>query len=451
MLGRRNAILGLVVLASACRSSAAAVPPDEARRLKSDLTPLGGERAGNAAGTIPRWEGGYTTPPPGYRSGQPRPDPFAGEKPLFRIDARNMAQYADQLTDGMKALLQRFSSYRIDVYPTHRTAAAPAWVYENTFRNATRARAIYDGLTEEGGYGGIPFPIPRSGNEAIWNHLLAWKGEAFALDNRVYVVAGRAPVLATAGLLEFQFPYYYKEGSPEHFAGIAWMAKLTTTGPPFRVGELIVVQEPIDEYHEARKAWQYLVGQRRVRRAPTIAYDNPDFVRSGFGFFDETLLFSGATDRYTWKLLGKREMFIPYNTQKFHDGKIADVLGPHHVNPDYERWELHRVWVVDATLAPGKRHAIPHRRFYLDEDSWNALLADGWDAKGQLWHVSYALPILVPELPATVLFPAVIFDLQRGGYAADSLINETSRGFEVVPRRPESDFTPEALVRSGVR
>jgi hypothetical protein len=452
MIGSRNVWLALVVLASACRASSAAVPAQEAARLKSDLTPLGGERAGNADGTIPRWEGGYTTPPPGYRSGQPRPDPFADEKPLFRIDARSMAKYEAQLTDGTKALLQRFPDYRLDVYPTHRTAAAPAWVYENTFKNATRAHTTNGGLAEEGGYGGIPFPIPRDGMEVMWNHILNWKGEAFALNYQVYVVvAGRAPVLATEIQQEFQFPYYYRDGSPERFRGIATLTKLTTTAPPFRAGEQIVVQEPIDLFREGRRAWQYLVGQRRVRRAPTIAYDNPNFVRSGFGFFDELFVFNGSLDRYTWKLLGKREMFIPYNTQRFHSGKIAEVLGPRHLNPDYERWERHRVWVVEATLAPGKRHQIPRRRFYVDEDTWCALLGDGWDARGQLWHISYALPILVPELPANVLLPHVMFDLQRDGYAADSLINETSRKFEVVPRRPDSDFTPEALVRQGVR
>jgi hypothetical protein len=439
------------MLAPACRSSSAAVPAEEARRLKSDLTPFGGERAGNAAGTIPAWEGGYTKPPPGYRSGEARPDPFAGEKRLFRIDARNMAKHDDRLTDGIKALLQRFPDYHLDVYPTHRTAAAPDWVYENTSRNATRARTIRDGLGEEGGYGGIPFPIPRDGAEVMWNHLLDWKGEAFAIKYRIYVVAGPTPVLATENLLEFQFPFYYRDGSPERFGGLFTLAKLTTTAPPFRAGEQILVQEPTDLYREGRRAWQYLVGQRRVRRAPTIAYDNPNFVRSGFGFFDEIYVFNGSLDRYTWKLLGKREMFIPYNTQRFHSGKIADVLGPQHLNPDYERWELHRVWVVEATLAPGKRHQIPRRRFYVDEDSWYALLGDGWDARGQLWHVSYALPILVPELPAIVLLPHVMFDLQRGGYAADSLINETPRKFEVVPRHPDSDFTPEALVRQGVR
>src|SRR3954454_23477265 len=86
----------------------AAVSPEEANQLKTTLTPLGAEKAGNAEGTIPAWDGGYTKVWEGYKSGAPRPDPFASEKPVFQITAANMGQYADKLSDGAQALLQRF-------------------------------------------------------------------------------------------------------------------------------------------------------------------------------------------------------------------------------------------------------------------------------------------------------------------------------------------------------
>ena len=35
-----------------------AVSPQDAARLGAELTPLGGERAGNADGSIPAWNGG---------------------------------------------------------------------------------------------------------------------------------------------------------------------------------------------------------------------------------------------------------------------------------------------------------------------------------------------------------------------------------------------------------
>ncbi len=445
------ATLVLILLAVVNQVPHAAVTPQEAARLKGELTPLGAEKAGNKDGTIPAWEGGYTTVWPGYRSGQPRPDPFDAEKPLFQVNAKDIDQYADKLSDGVKALLQRHPTYRLDVYPTHRTTAAPQWLYDNTFKNATRARLVPNATTGsqvEGAYGGIPFPIPRDGAEAMWNHLLSWHGQSFVQDFGAYVVAANGrPVLATAAIFEVQYPYYYRDGGLDNFGGNYWTGKITTTGPPFRVGEKTLAFYPAGK---SLQAWQYLVGQRRVRRAPNLEYDTPNFVTSGFSFVDEGFLFVGNMDRYDWKLVGKKEMFVPYNTQRFHTTNVDQVLGPRHLNPDHMRWELHRVWVVEATLAQGKRHVMPKRRFYLDEDSWQALLSDGWDARGQLWHVGQAMPVLVPELPGAPVFAHVIYDLLKGGYAASNLFNEQQRHYQVVMRRPANYFSPGALVAEGI-
>ena len=427
----------------------AAVSATEAEKLKSELTPLGAERAGNKDGTIPAWEGGYTKVWPGYQSGQPRPDPFANEKPLFQITAKNMDQYADKLSDGVKALLQRYPTFRLDVYPTHRTAAAPQWVYDNTFKNATRARITYNGPSIEGAYGGIPFPIPQDAYEIMMNHLHQWRGESAKYDASTYVVVGGKPILATAIAVSTQSPFYYRDGTVDHFNGYYSLTKLVTTGPPLKAGEATLLHEPVNK--SDRQAWQYLVGQRRIRRAPTIAYDTPSSLSSGMSFFDEIFIFNGAMDRYNWKFLGKKEMFIPYNTQQFHTKKLDQVLGPNHLNPDHVRWELHRVWVVEATLAPGKRHALPKRRFYLDEDTWEGVLADGWDARGQLWHTSSTFPFLVPELPAVMAVPYVVYDFLKGGYSISSLLNDRQRHYQIVARRPENDFSPATLAAEGVR
>jgi len=431
--------------------SFAAVSAAEAEKLHSELTPLGAERAGNKDGTIPAWEGGYTKVWPGYQSGQPRPDPFASEKPLFQITGKNMGQYADKLSDGIKALLQRYPTYRIDVYPTHRTAAAPQWVYDNTFKNATHARITDNGWSLAGAYGGIPFPIPKDGYEAMTNHLYGWKGESVKYDIGTYVVPGGKPILATAGTLSYQYPYYYRDGTPENFNGYFILARMSTTGPPLKAGEASLFREPVNKLDPGRQVWQYLVGQRRIRRAPDVSYDNPSTLTSGLSFYDEGYLFSGAMDRYEWKLVGKKEMFIPYNTQQFHTQKVDQVLGPNHLNPDHLRWELHRVWVVEATLAPGKRHALPKRLFYLDEDTWLAVLADGWDARGQLWHTGLTLPFIVPELPAVTVIPFAIYDLLKGAYSVSSMFNERPLYYQIVSRRSENFFSPATLAAEGIR
>ncbi len=56
----------------------AAITAEQAARLGNDLTPLGGEKAGNADGTIPAWDGGITSPPAGYQKGH------APSRPLCR-------------------------------------------------------------------------------------------------------------------------------------------------------------------------------------------------------------------------------------------------------------------------------------------------------------------------------------------------------------------------------
>ncbi|SFB34626.1 Protein of unknown function [Collimonas sp. OK607] len=446
----RPAIAGLIAsLLCHAGLTNAAVSAEEALKLKSELTPLGAEKAGNREGTIPAWTGGYTKVPSGYKPGNVRPDPFSDEKPLYSITAKNMAEYADKLSDGQQVLLKKYPSYRIDVYPTHRTAAAPQSVYDNTLKNATRAKSSANGYSINGAFGGIPFPIPKNGAEAMWNHQLRWQGESVLYSHAAYVMSGGKPLLAATVHAEMSFPYFFKEDSLETFKGDYWHLYQVTTAPAYKAGESFLVRDPVDYEAKGRQAWQYLVGQRRVRRGPSLAYDTPNSVTSGVDFFDEVSLFLGALDKYQWKLVGKKEMYIPYNDNKFFQKTPEEVLGQNYLNPDDVRWELHRVWVVEATLAPGKRHVIPKKKFYLDEDTWDAVLYDGWDAQSQLWHSGMALPILAFEYPGVITYPFSIQDLLKGSYQA-TIINGQPTQYGQVPRWPESNFTPESMAARGV-
>jgi hypothetical protein len=439
--------LGAIALALlAGGSSWAGVSAAEADKLKSELTPFGAEKAANKDGSIPAWTGGLTTVAPGYKGG-PRPDPFAADKALYTVDASNMAQHLDKLSDGQQAMLKKYPSYKINVYATHRTAAAPQWVYDNTFKNATRAKTANDGNSLEGAYGGIPFPIPKTGKEAMWNHLVRWGGEACLYVPSTWIVSGGKVALSATTRNEQNYPYYYKDGSPETFKGEYWYDYQVTSDPSYKAGETILVRDSVDGANP-RQAWQYLVGQRRVRKAPNLAYDTPDPVTSGIDFMDEVMLFLGALDRFDYKLVGKKEMLIPYNLNGFMNRKASEVLGPEHLN--HLRWELHRVWVVEATVAAGKRHTMPKRRYYLDEDTWGASLYDGWDAQGQLWHSGLALPIVAPEFPAVIYQYFAMADLLKGSYQA-TIGNDQSTHYEKVPPYPESNFTPEYAASRGVR
>lgn len=427
----------------------AAATAEEAAQLGKTLTPLGAEKAGNKDGTIPAWDGGITKLVAGYKSGGRRDqDPFASEKPLFSITAKNMDQYADKLTEGTKAMLKKHASYRIDVYPTHRTAAAPQWVYDNTAKNATSAK-----LTEKqfpaGAYGGIPFPVPKNGAEAMWNHLLNWRGDSWELNMRAYLItAAGKPVMTVDATAAQSMPYYYKESNVEAIGGNYWNIRLVNAGPPIRAGEAILGRLNLDADRDT--SYVYLAGQRRTRKLPNACCDTPTPATAGVMSFDELNVFAGRLDRFDWKLGGKKEMFIPYNTNKSLSGKDLDLVQANHLDPNMVRWELHRVWIVDATLKQGLRHVAPKGRYYLDEDTWTAVLGDRWDAKGQLWKTMWQLPMMMPDLPATTPVTFGFYDLLSNTWFANLVMNEKASHYRTMPRYPEATFSSDSL-SSGVR
>lgn len=445
------------LLAVACAAliplaSQAAVSADEAAKLKTTLTPMGAERAANSDGSIPAWDGGMTKAPSGYQSGAPRPDPFSSEKPVLQINAKNMAQHANRLSDGVKALMQKHPTFRIDVYPTHRTAAAPQPVYDNTFKNATRAKLIDNGQGVEGAFGGIPFPIPKDGNEVILNHRLAWNGITIQTPLRVWVVtADGKRSLASGGVQTWWRPYYDPNLSVDKFDGYYMRGKFATTEPGSKAGEAILVHEGMNA-SAPRGLWQYLVGQRRVRKAPSVGYDTPDGVTSGLGLFDEAFNLFGPIDKHELKLVGKKELYIPYNNNRAALAKVDELVKPGTLNPDHVRWELHRVWEVEATLAAGKRHVAAKRKYYIDEDTWQIILFDGWDAKGDLWRTNFALPYTMPDVPAVtgqVMWGA--YNLQTGAYFLNAALNELPIQMKALPSLSSSFFSPEELANESSR
>lgn len=445
MLAAAAAVSGMV-------PAVAAVSAEEAAKLKSELTPFGGQKAGNADGSIPAWTGGYTQPIPGDKPGGRRGDPFKDEKPLLSINAKNAEQYAAKLSDGTRAMLKKYpDSFRVDVYPSHRTAAAPQWVYDNTFKNVTRARLNNDVI--EGAYGGIPFPIPKSGAEAISNHSLRWRGTTWQWQATQYqLTADGKAVLTTEGQADQQMPYYFEDGSPEQFAkkNEFWLIRLINTGPPIRAGEAIVGRNQVDGSKD--QAWVYLTGQRRVRKLPNPCCDTPAPATAGVMSFDELETWAGRIDRFDWTLVGKQEMFIPYNGNKLLQPKTdAEVLGAHHLNPDHVRWELHRVWVIEAKLRQGQRHQAVRSRYYCDEDTWNCVLGDRWDANGQLWRTLWSQTLVAPDLPGTVIGAMGVNDLLTGQAYVANLYNSKSVQYAIRPRLPDTVFTPDAMAGEGIR
>lgn len=442
--------LALIGAIAQLQPAVAAVSAEEAAQLKTTLTPLGGERAGNKDGSIPAWSGGGAKVA-GTKVGDVPVSVFPGEKPTLQITAANLAQYADKLAEGTQALIKKYpESFRLNVYPTHRSAVAPQHVYDATARNATGCRTVEAGLSVEGCFGGVPFPIPKAGVEVIWNYILRIEPESVEFGSKNIVgTANGARTLATRTDNFFQHPYYYKDGSAKGWSGEYFLQRFNTTAPPFKAGESLVLRDSINA-KSPRQAWQYLVGQRRVRRAPTVAYDTPDFVSSGANYFDEVMGFMGHPDRFEWKLVGKRELYIPYNNNELVTAKEAEAYDKFHLSAAKLRWELHRVWEVEATVVSGKRHAVPKRRYYFDEDTWLLAQVDGYDSEGKLWRTSMVPNFFVPAVPAVLAKPVTIHNLQAGTMSTVQGLFQ-DEAYRVVPRKNESFFTGDAAAADADR
>lgn len=449
-------ILAVALSAAFSMAAHAAVTAEEAKQLGTTLTLVGAEKAGNADQSIPAYTGGLTTPPAAYKSGSGiRPDPYSNEKPLISITSKNMAQYKDKLTVATQQLLERYpDSYRVDLYPTHRSVALPKFVTDNTFKNATGASTTDEGVGLKGAHAGYPFPIPKTGNEVMWNHLLRYVGQAYIskFDSVVVDSAGKA-TLSTTGEITQEYPIYDPKKTGEIAATDTYFRlKIQYLGPARRAGEGVLTVDSVNPSVKPRRAWQYLPGQRRVKLAPDISYDTPNPGNAGMSTYDDSWIFNGALDRYDFKLVGKKEMIVPYNDYRMlYETKGEDVTKPNHLNPDVVRWELHRVWVVEATLKPGKRHIYAKRVFYVDEDSWVALASDQYDARGKLYRGGFSFITAAYEMPAPSADANATYDLISGSYAMTGVNLGSYYGVKFIEPLTEYDWSPDALAGQGIR
>jgi len=455
--GRRRAGVALSAIALATVALApgaqAAVTPEEAAALGTVLTAVGAERAGNSDGTIPAYSGGLLQPPAGYRAGDPRRiDPSADEKPLRVLTGSNMAAAASQLTEGTRELLRRYPSFRVDVYPTHRSVAYPDYLAGNTRRNATATRMTDGGLGIENALPGVPFPIPKDGREVMWNHRLHYMGRAVAFKYDGWLVdgSGQRVLTSTAQSLQ-EFPAFDPKRDKSLHEDETWLQwKLEYSAPQRRAGEALIMVEAVNPLRQARRVWSYVPGQRRVRPIE-VPDDAPNGSSSGTVTNDDAFVYTGVLERYDVKLLGKREMLVPYNTYRlsYHEN-IDDVLQARHINPDLMRWELHRVWVVEATLKQGQHHVYGRRVFYVDEDTWTALASDEYDLDGKLLRAGFAFLSYSYDAGAPYSSHLAAHDFSTGAYYMTGFPG-AHFGVRYVEPLPPSQWNPDALAGAGVR
>ena len=422
------AVITLTAVAFAA-PALAKVDAAKAETLKTTLTPLGGEKAGNKDGSITAWNDGLKSAPQGFGgAGKRYIDPFPSDKPKFTITKANLDQYKDKLTAGQVALFNKYASYKMNVFETRRTFANPQYIYDAAFKNATTGELKGNGETLVGAITGTPFPIPGNGHEIIWNHKLRYQDTSKTRWNNQFAVTTSGDYNLVKIKEDAKFPYNYPNATLEGLNNVGIYFLQITTAPARLAGTILLVHETLDQIKEARRAWQYNPGQKRLRRAPNVGYDNPGTASDGLRTNDQLDIFNGAMDRYEWKLVGKKEVFVPANSYVLHDAKYKykDIVKKGHINQDLARYELRRVWVTEATLKKGTSHIYKRRTFYSEEDGWQIVAVDVYDNRDQLWRVQEAHTVIAYDKPYQLPVCETTYDLQSNRYLVMSLNNEDS-------------------------
>jgi tetratricopeptide (TPR) repeat protein len=432
--------------AAGAPASPSSAAPDVASG-SAGLTAIGAEQAGNRDGTIPPWTGGLTRSqwPANYKPGDRLVDPFPNDKPLFTIDASNAAQYAARLSDGHKVLLAKYADYTMPVYATRRTAAYPQAIETATRANLGRAKTVgTDSIA--GARLGFPFPQPQTGAEVMWNHRLRYRGDTVEMQSTEAVEWPNGTRDMTKETDRVYFRYANLKDAVDMASHNVLLYFLGGFSKGLNGPFWVLVHETADQQKEARGVWVAMQSLRKVMRIPPVGYDQPLAGSSGVQFIDMFDMYNGPLDRYVWKLIGKRELYIPYNEFRINDGSLgyAQLLRPGHFNQRPVRYELHRVWVIEAVLRPGKLHRFGKRVFYVDEDSWNIVLVENYDHDGKLWRFQEGHLLPNYDIQFATCAPVITYDLMDGRYFAARLLAEDSPPRFGMPMN-ESDFTPAAV------
>lgn len=427
--------------------------PEEIAKLGTELTCAGAEKAGNNDG-VAAFTGKWQGAPAGVTGiTEPLQNPYANEKPLYTVTADNMAQYAKFLTPGLQAMLKKYPTYRLPVYPSHRDFRYADFYCERTLENAKTATLVDDGLGVEGVRGGLAyFPFPKTGLELVTNIIYSMRGSESAIYDVAVVYPGNKVTWARQN---YKILSYHSdpEAKPATTVGtMAMQANVALMLPVRNAGVAYTATDYFNIKTHPRLAYGYDPGTRRVRQNPAFGFDLTDST-TGVRTIDEDRLFNGSPERYDWKIVGKKSMIVPYNNYQMDDPKLkySDIIQPNHINPEHTRYEMHRVWVLEGTLKAGFRHKYAKRTIYIDEDMWQAVLTDIYDARGQLWRVGQAN--LKYDYGAKFFVSRVTTynDLLRDVYVADRLFNEVDQKpkYGKAAGMEPSMFTPEYIRRQG--
>ncbi|MGJ8670232.1 MAG: DUF1329 domain-containing protein [Oceanococcus sp.] len=445
--------LGALALVLVVPAQAKSTPEEIASLGGDEFTCMGSERAGSASG-IPEYSGKWFKKWPGVTSEKGwEPGPYKDEKPLYTITTANMAEYADTMTPGQQALMKKYpDKFKMKVFPSHRDFRFDSWVCDVVKDNAANSEIIDDGLGVTGIAGAHPFPFPKNGTEAIYNAIVPHRAYTEKTVFDIADVYSNGTIAWGRARFMTMNPGNNPDRSKvpkftDHINAFFYQGFLL---PDREKGFVAVGYQPNNFKSDATQSWQYLPGIRRVRKAPEVGFDYP-VPPSGLRTVDDDYLFNGSPERYTWKLIGKKEMLVPYHNFEFNNPnlKYDELIQPGTVNADYLRYELHRVWIIEGNLKDGVRHIYNKRRLYADEDTWLTFWADNYDGRGDLWRANLAAFFYSQQSGTYHRGASIYHDLTSGNYEATYMTNESDHWWDLnTPLKPAM-FSPEAAARGG--
>tara|TARA_A100001015_G_scaffold312347_1_gene417383 strand:+ start:1476 stop:2750 length:1275 start_codon:yes stop_codon:yes gene_type:complete len=382
---------------------------------------------------------GYNSTSGGYL------DPFSDDQILFKITSENYLDYEKYLTPGQVKMFRDYgSTFFMNIYPSRRSCAVPDKVIELSKNGNAKLTDGGEGI--EGTVGSIPFPNAIEPLHHVWNHILRYRGVDIEGGSPYYVVSYDGEKFNGAGKA---IAKNYWNPFVSNNKGLQGKIMTKVTHPPRLADAGVLVIESLNALATPRRAWVYSPANRRVRRAPDIAYDNYSGFSQGLTTIDSFDGFNGAKDRYNWNDGGTKLKFMPYNSYRFYNTNHEEALTALHVNQEYLRYELVKVNIVNADLKDGMRHILPHRVMYFDNDSHNFIAEDIYDGEKNIMRYR-ELPIMnFYDEPMCNAIHAASYDFATKRYLLNNVrsIDVPKIKWRLDKPHKESMFTPEGFKR----
>ncbi len=314
------------------------------------------------------------------------PKPLGGEV-KFRVDKSNLEQHKDRLPEGLYKMIKEWD-YSINVYETVNDFSFPNDYQEATEKYKGAARVDKQGGIEN--YtAGLPFPEPKSGAEVMYNYDYKYTGDDFYYvgDAIIMSTAGRERRLGlTYSRMSYQGRLRVDPKPSIPGPGNVELKEISGFTYPEDIAGMVLLTVRYQNPSKGDDGWMYIPTIRRVRRISVAQRGDSS---GGMDFtWDDYRGFSGKVSDYAWKLIGKKEMIIPFH---------APTTNPRHKGivliPDDLRYELRSVWIVEG-VNKDKDYVYSRRRIYLDADSYDIPVCVLWDRRGALWkyiEIGYAV------------------------------------------------------------